>query len=79
MIILLTSTVESDYSRGMATQKEYFDGLRHLAKARARAMLTMVKAGKTLEDTGKVFGVTRQRAHKLITTYFPDEYGRLRK
>jgi hypothetical protein len=63
----------------MATQKEYFDQLRYMAKARARLMLDMIKAGKTLAECGMVFGVTRQRAHKLITTYFPTEYARAKK
>ncbi len=39
----------------------------------------MVKEGKTLTETGNMYGCSRQRVHQLLTTYFAEEYGRHRK
>jgi hypothetical protein len=49
------------------------------AKSRARELLGMVRAGSTLADAGKAHKISRQRVYMLLTTYFPAEYGRLRK
>lgn len=63
----------------MATQKQYFDRLRAEGKEKAKLMLADFRLGNNLEQTGALWGVTRQRVHQLLTQHFPAEYRRARK
>ena len=49
------------------------------AKRRAYRLLGMIVAGKSLADAGAKLGISRQRAHQLLTLHYAAEYKAARR
>jgi DNA-directed RNA polymerase sigma subunit (sigma70/sigma32) len=50
-----------------------------VARERVRLMAALIDDGKTIAQIAKLYGITRQRAHYLVSKHFPEKLKRRKK